>query len=208
MGIYQYEARTANVAPSLKSLDTRSKNLLNSIDFSSHNTERFIKSLINFCSAAVIASAVPTSEPDVADFESVEYSYNVGRKAGADLTVKFYIDPYHTSLVLGKEMNGRLAIADNVFTLPEVTAYMTDIGYLAVDFTGSGTNPLQFIYDCCRVLHERATSDSTSYPNNDPQFSINISKRRNGVLCDINFNYIPLKTPNLPFYSKIADNYS
>ncbi|NES89280.1 hypothetical protein [Okeania sp. SIO2B9] len=208
MGIYQYEARTVSVVPKLQSLDTRSKSLFNSIDFSSHNTERFVKSLINFCSAAVIASTVPTSEPDVANFESVEYSYNVGRKAGADLTVKFYIDPYDTSLVLGKEMNGRLAIADNVFTLPEVTAYMTDIGYLAVDFTGSGTNPLQFIYDCCRVLHERATSDSTSYPNNDPQFSINISKRRNGVLCDINFNYIPLNAPNLPFYSKIADNYS
>ncbi len=124
------------------------------------------------------------------------------------MTVKFYIDPYNTSLVLGKEINGRLAIADNVFTLPEVTAYMTDISYLAVDFTGSGTNPLQFIYDCCRVLHERATSDSRSYPDNDPQFLISISKRRNGVLCDINFNYIPLNAPNLPFYSKIADNYS
>ena len=208
MSIWSFQARVNGVIAKLRSAGTRSRSLANSIDASANSTDQFFRVLISFCSAAKIANLIPTNEADVNEkIEPISVNFTTDSKTQYDCEIEFYVDPYDTSLVLDKEKNGRLAIADNVFTRPEISSYLTDTPYLAIDFTGTGTNPLQFIYDCCRVLNERAVAENRSYPDNNPGFFINVSKKSDGMFCNINFNYIVLTEPNLPFYRKIGNDY-
>ena len=207
MSIWSVEARINHVLSKLSSAGMRSSALASSITPTTSAADQFFRALIPFCSAAKIASSISNNDPDTADFEPISVNFTTDSKTQYDCEIEFYVDPYDTSLVLGKEINGRLAIADHIFTTPEISSYLSDTPYLAIDFTASGTNPLQFIHDCCRVLHERAVADSSSYPNNDPGFLIDVSQKSGGMLCRIHFNRITLTQPNLPLYSKIGNDY-
>ena len=207
MSIWSTEARINSVLSKLSSAGMRSSTLAASITPTTSTADQFFRALIPFCSAAKIANTIPNNDPGTVDFEPISVNLTTDSRTQYDCEIEFYVDPYDTSLVLNKEVNGRLAIADNIFTTPEISSYLSDTPYMAIDFTGSGTNPLQFIHDCCRVLNERAVADSRTYPDNDPGFFINVYQNSNGMLCHIHFDYIVLTQPNLPFYSKIANNY-
>ena len=183
MSIWSFVANTSQVWSRLESANMRSSAFAGSLDVSVHNNNKFFRIIAAFCRACKIANAIAPSEILEKRFDPIDYNYTTGHRTKIDLTIQFYVDQYDTALVLGEEINGRLAIADNISTTPEVSLYLTETPYLAVDFSSSGTNPLQFLYDSCRVLQERATSDSRSYPDNEPGFFINISSKKGSKLC-------------------------
>lgn len=208
MGLWDSEARINSVLPKLQSSSKRSAPLANLITPTTSTVEPFYKMLVPFCSAAKIAASIPpTGVTDVAEYDPIKVNFTTGSKNRYAFEIEFYVDPYDTSLVLGREVNGRLAIADNVFTTPEVSSLLTDTPYMAIDFTGIGTNPLQFIYDCCQILHERVVARDRSYPGNYTNFNVDLIPVSEGFKCVIEFDRIALNKTNLPLFNDIANNY-
>ncbi len=209
MGLWESETKFSSIISKLKSSSRPSSAFANTLP-TTHNNLYFIKILTPFVSAAKLAGEIPVTPADqsVSKHDPIKIEFPGESRGRHAFKLEYYTSPYDTDLVLDKEHNGRLAIADSVFTDPDITAFLGELSYLAVDFSTTGTNPLQFLHDCCLTIHERGVSDSTSYPDNYSDFGFDLRlDKNNRMKCTVDFYRVQLTRANLPFFDRIADDY-
>lgn len=204
MGIYD-NSTIGEVIPIIEESATRSSNL--EINFlPQHSSQYFHKLLVNFISVAELVHNTYDLgiSPIRMDYEAVltsssSFSY-------VEINLNFEVDSIDTSLVLSTEDNGILATETDIFTRPEIAPFISEIPYMAIDFTGTGTNPLQLIYDWFRVFHKISLSERKEYPTNEAGFNFIISHRAATVNCRI-ILVVRFRGSRWPFFENIALRY-
>ncbi len=202
MSLNEILARAEAIFLSLKDSGMRS-NVLD-IDASAHKYEYFYKILVNYISAAEIIrsfSGDKTKPISITPLLTPSTYYT-------DIKVMFRseVHPLDTNVVLSNENNGLLATETDIFVRDNAAPFLTAIPYMGIDFLGTGTTPLQFIYDLLRTLHKASLSRRREYPKNESGMNVSLSSKEGVAICEISL-IARYKGIFAPFFEDVALRY-